>query len=286
MQRLLLVGCGDIALRLADKLKGKYRIFGLSRSADSLSKIRDRGLVPILGDLDDRHSLHKISGISSDIVHLAPPSPTKTSDRRTRNLLTALQSARILPQRLIYISTSGVYGDAKGDIVSEVTRVNPQTLRAKRRLDSERLVRSFGKNTGVKVSILRVSGIYSKDRLPKKRLAEGIPMINTKQDTFSNHIHVQDLVNTIAASLRKGDSGRCYNVSDNSCLKVGEYYDLVANFLGLKKPRRVTYEQARAEIPASVFSFIKESRILDNRRLRDELLRELSFPTVSDGFSK
>ncbi len=286
MQRLLLVGCGDIALRLAEKLKGKYKIFGLSRSADRLSIIRDKGLVPILGDLDDRHSLHKISGISSDIVHLAPPSPTKTSDRRTSNLLTALQSNKILPQRLIYISTSGVYGDAKGNVVSEVTRVNPQTLRAKRRLDSEILVRNFGKTTGVKVSILRVSGIYSKDRLPRKRLDEGMPMINIKQDTFSNHIHVQDLVETLAASLRKGDSGRCYNVSDNSCLKVGEYFDLVANFLGLNKPRRVSYEKAKAEIPASVFSFIKESRILDNRRLRDELLKEFRFPTVSNGLSK
>ena len=286
MRRLLLVGCGDIALRLVDKVKERYKIFGLSRSVDKLSIIRDRGLIPILGDLDDINSLNKISGISNEIVYLAPPSPQNNLDKRTSNLLRALNSTGILPQRLIYISTSGVYGDAQGRVVSEVSRVRPQSLRARRRLNGENLVRSFGKTTGVAVSILRVSGIYSKDRLPISRLQQGTPMIRTEEDSYTNHIHVKDLVATIIACLRKGRPGRCYNVSDNSRLKIGDYFDLVANSLGVQKPRRVTYEEGCVVIPSSVFSFIKESRILDNHRLMTELLSELQFPTVNDGVLK
>ena len=283
MRRLLLVGCGDIALRVADKLKKKYLLFGLIRSQHRVLDLRSRGIVPVMGDLDDLNSLQKISGISDDILHLAPPSPTGLIDRRTINLLHTIKSSGILPQRLIYISTTAVYGDAKGNWVSETHSPNPKTDRGIRRLNAEKLIRKFGSDSGVGVSLLRVPGIYSKDRLPLTRLRSKMPLIRDKDDSYSNHVHVSDLVRIVLAALRKGKSGRIYNVCDDSSLKVGQYFDIIAKGYGFDKPRRLNLRDAEKEIPGSVFSFMRESRRVNNSRLKSELVKNFCYPSVSDG---
>ena len=283
MKRLLLVGCGDIALRVADKLKKKYLLFGLIRSLKHLKDLRSRGIVPVIGDLDNLNSLKKISGISDDILHFAPPSPLGLIDRRTINLLHTIKSSGILPQRLIYISTSGVYGDAKGKWVSETDSPNPSTDRGIRRLNAENLIRKFGRDSGVSVSVLRVPGIYSKDRLPLTRLKTKMPLIRDEDDSFSNHVHVADLVRIVIAALRKGKSGRIYNVCDNSTLKVGDYFDIIAKGYGFEKPRRLKWQDAKIEIPPSIFSFMRESRRINNARLKSELIENFYYSSVSDG---
>ncbi len=283
MRRLLLIGCGDVALRVAEKLRSKYLIFALTRHAQKRSIFRKRGLIPLLGDLDDKPSLRKLAGISHDILHLAPPYSSSSRDNRTCNLLRALKSSGMLPQRLIYISTSGVYGHANGNFVSELTRPNPTSQRAVRRLDAELRLRDFGRKFGVGVSILRVPGIYSKDRLPLKTLNQNIPLIKPSQDSYSNHIHVTDLVDIIIATLRKGKPGRLYNVCDDSNLKFGEYFDIAAKLLGFEKPKRLSFSEVEKCVPHSIFSFIKESRRLDNQRLKKELINKLNFPLVIDG---
>ena len=191
----------------------------------------------------------------------------------------------MLPQRLVYISTSGVYGDASGKVVSEIHRTMPNSDRAKRRLSAEKNLRKFGQDMGVSVSILRVPGIYSKDRLPIDRLLDETPMILKHQDSYTNHIHVVDLVNIIIATFNTGRIGRIYNVSDDSKLRIGDYFDVVAEHKGLKKPVRISKEKARVKIPAQLFSFINESRIIDNSRMKRELGIILKYPTVEEGIS-
>src|SRR3954468_8398415 len=111
MRRLLIIGCGDVGLRLAKTLKGRWRIYALTRSPDRFAALRAKSVTPVLGDLDHPQTLNRIAALAQDVVHLAPPPGSGTRDTRTTNMLRALAKGGSLPQRLVYISTSGVYGD-------------------------------------------------------------------------------------------------------------------------------------------------------------------------------
>lgn len=188
-----MVGCGDIALRAAPLLQKHYRILGLNRNPDSPNHLRSYGIIPIYGNLDHPKSLGKLAGIAHFIIHLAPPPNQGLHDPRTTHLLSALtrrtkKHAVILPQRLIYISTSGVYGDCNGAHIDEAYPVHPENDRAIRRIDAERQIRNWGKRNHVSVSILRVPGIYAADRLPLTRLREGHPTLLDAEDSYTNQI--------------------------------------------------------------------------------------------------
>ncbi len=286
--RLLIVGCGDIALRAAGLLKKRYRLFGLCRRAENFDNLRAYGIQPVAGDLDEPASLDKLSGLAAHaILHLAPPPGQGRHDTRTSHLLTALSrhssktQEKILPQQLIYISTSGVYGDCGGRWVSENHPVNPNNPRAWRRVDAERQVRNWGIRHRVRVSILRVPGIYAQDRLPLARLRQGTPTLLQSEDSYSNHIHAEDLVRIIGAVLRSGKPGRIYHASDDSGMKMGDYFDLVADRFDLPRPRKVSRQEAARVIAPGLLSFMLESRRLTNDRIKRELHVRLLYPTVA-----
>ena len=241
---LLIIGCGDIALRAAPLLQAHYRLLGLHRRPEQRASLRSHYITPVFGDLDVPDSLAKLAGIAHAVLHLAPPPDHGRRDTRTANLLAALtkrskMTGSILPQRLIYISTSGVYGDCKGAVINETRSINPQTARALRRADAERRVRSWGLRNGVKVSILRVPGIYAGDRLPLARLRARAPVLLSEEDSYTNHIHADDLVRVVIAALRYAQPGRIYHACDDSILKMGEYFDLVADRFALPRPPRI-----------------------------------------------
>ena len=281
----MIIGCGDVGLRLARVLKGRRRIYALTRSHDRFALLRAEGVMPVPGDLDYPQSLARIGGLAHDVVHLAPPPSSGISDSRTANLITALAKGGSLPQRLVYISTSGVYGDCGGAIIDETRRTHPASDRARRRTDAERQVRQWGVVTGVHVSILRVPGIYSAGRLPLARLRAGTPALLPERDPYTNHIHADDLARIVVAALARGRGGRAYNASDDSGMRMGEYFDLVANAFDLPRPPRVSWETAQAQLPEEQLSFMRESRRLANGRLKKELRVRLRYPSVRQGVS-
>jgi len=294
-QTLLIAGCGDVAFRAAPLLQAHYRLLGLYRRPENLASLRLQGITPVFGDLDIPGSLSKISGLAHAVLHLAPPPSLGRHDTRTANLLAALTRTRrpktkikaaMLPQRLVYISTSGVYGDCEGRLVDETHVLNPQTERALRRVDAERQLRSWGLRTGVSVSVLRVPGIYAGNRLPLARLREGIPALLPEEDSFTNHIHADDLARIVLAALRLARPGRVYHACDDSHLKMGEYFDLIADRFGLPRPPRVSRAEAEGQISPGMLSFMRESRRLMNTRLKHELHVNLRYPTVRDCFAE
>ena len=294
-QTLLIAGCGDVALRAAPLLQAHYRLLGMYRRPENRESLRLQGITPVFGDLDIPDSLSKISGLAHAVLHLAPPPNLGRHDTRTANLLAALTRTRrpktkikaaMLPQRLVYISTSGVYGDCEGRLVDETHVLNPQTERALRRVDAERQLRSWGLRTGVSVSILRVPGIYAGNRLPLARLRDGIPALLPEQDSFTNHIHADDLARIVVAALRLARPGRVYHACDDSHLKMGEYFDLIADRFGLPRPPRVSRAEAAGQISPGMLSFMRESRRLINTRLKHELHVDLRYPTVRDCFAE
>ncbi len=281
MKRILIVGCGDIAMRVAHLLNSGYRLFGLLRNTERFAELRAAGITPLPGDLDDALSLRRLTGLAHTVLHFAPPPNIGHSDTRTRNLLAVL-SRGTLPENLVYISTSGVYGDCAGESVTETHTLNAQTARAQRRMDAENKIRSWAKRTGVRAIILRVPGIYAADRLPLHRLQQGTPAIVAAEDSHTNHIHADDLARIVTAALRHAKPNRVYHTSDDSELKMGDYFDSVADAFGLPHVPRISREQAQQTLPKTLLSFMNESRRLTNTRMKRELKIILLYPTVAD----
>jgi nucleoside-diphosphate-sugar epimerase len=281
MKRLLIVGSGDVALRAIPLLARRHRIYALVRNPDYCEKLRALGALPVIGDLDDRARLARISGLADAVLHLAPPPSSGSYDVRTRNLLSILSRGR-LPRRLVYISTSGVYGDCRGAWVSETHPLNSTSPRSQRRVEAENQVRNWARRNRVNASILRVPGIYAADRLPLGRLKQGTPVIIDSEDSYTNHIHADDLAHICVAALRYGKPCRVYHACDDSQLKMGEYFDQVANAYGLPHVQRVSRAEAQRVLSPVLLSFMNESRRLTNKRMKQELKVKLRYPMVAD----
>ena len=275
-----MVGCGDIALRVAQLLRMRYHLLGLVRSTARFDELRAAGITPVLGDLDDAGSLCRLAGLAHVMLHFAPPPNAGARDTRTQNLIAAL-SRGTLPKRLIYISTSSVYGDCAGALVSETHPLHPQSERAQRRADAEQQIRGWAKRNPVNASILRVPGIYAADRLPLDRLHAGIPAILEDEDSYTNHIHANDLAHIVVAALRHAKPNRVYHASDDSKLKMGDYFDLVADACGLPHPPRLARAEVQRTVSPMLWSFMNESRRLTNQRMKQELKTMLCYPTVN-----
>jgi nucleoside-diphosphate-sugar epimerase len=164
--------------------------------------------------------------------------------------------------------------------------VNPATDRARRRVDAEARLRWHGLASGAQVTLLRIPGIYASDRPgghPRERLARGTPVLAAADDVFTNHIHADDLARACVAALHRGLPQRVLHVSDDTVMKMGDYFDLAADLCGLPRPPRVRREQAAQQFSEIQLSFMSESRRLDNARMKRELRLRLRHPTVAEG---
>lgn len=290
---LLIVGCGDVGLRVLRVLRERgltgpgrhgWRVLALSSSPQRAPLLRAAGAVPVPGNLDEEASLRRLAGLADAVLHLAPPPLQGRRDPRTAHLLQAL-SRRMPPSRFVYMSTTGVYGDCRGAWAPETRPLNPQTDRAHRRVDAERQVRSWARRCGVGASLLRVPGIYALDREggdPRERVRRGSPSLVPSEDGYTNHIHADDLARIVLAALNHGAALRSYNTSDDGDLRTGDHYDRVADLSGLPRPRRITWEQAQKELSPMQLSFWGESRRLDNTRMKSELGVRLGYARVED----
>ena len=282
---LLIVGCGDVGMRVVKLLRGRWRLLALTTDIERAAAIRAAGAVPIVGDLDRPATLARVAGLADAVLHLAPPPGEGSTDPRTAHLLQALaRKSRVT--RIVYASTTGVYGDAGGARFDETRTPRPATDRARRRADAEARLRWYGQAFGARVSILRIPGIYAADRPgghPRERLARGTPVLAPADDVYTNHIHADDLARACVAALVRGRPQRVVHASDDSELKMGDYFDLAADLAGLPRPARIARADAERLLPATLLSFMSESRRLVNDRLKKELRVVLRHPTVVTG---
>ena len=271
----------------------RWQVLALTSSPERVATLRQAGALPILGNLDEPRSLHRLAGmarLAQAVLHLAPPPGQGAGDARTAALLQALLRGAprngAPPQRLVYASTSGVYGDCAGALIDEIYPVAPSTERARRRVAAEALVRAYGRISGAPVSILRIPGIYAADRAgghPRDRLLRGTPVLDQGDDVYTNHIHADDLARACVAALHRGLPQRVVHTSDDSDLKMGDYFDLAADLCNLPRPPRISRSQASSQISPMLLSFMSESRRLQNHRMKAELKLRLLFPTVLEG---
>jgi nucleoside-diphosphate-sugar epimerase len=274
-------------MRVLELVRGRLRVLALTSSPDRVAELRRAGAVPLIGNLDEPATLGRLGGLADAVLHLAPPQSKGANDLRTASLLSALARGHRV-RRLVYASTTGVYGDAGGAWVDETSALRATTDRARRRVDAEQRVRCFGRAFGVAVSILRIPGIYALDREggdPRDRLRRGTPVLRAEDDVHTNHIHADDLARACVAALWHGMPQRVVNVCDDTELAMGDYFDLAADLAYLPRPRRLARAEAAAELSPMQLSFMSESRRLHNNRLKRELGMRLRYPTVREGLA-
>lgn len=280
MKRILIIGCGDVGERLVRRYAGQAHFTALTRSEAGLARLHALGVSAVVGDLDDPASLARLPR-ADGVFHFAPPPNQGVRDTRTRHLLQAL-TRRGVPRRLVYISTSGVYGDCSGKWVEETRAAAPVNARAVRRVDAERQLRAWGEHMGVAVSILRAPGIYAADRLPLERIRRGTPALRAAEDSYTNHIHADDLARLAWAAMFRAKPQRLYHAVDAKPLKMGDWFDSCADAHGLPRPPRIGRAEAETVLSEALLSFLRESRRLSNRRTTRELRLKYLYPTSDD----
>ena len=284
-QQVIIVGCGDIGRRVAALHRARGdKAGGVVRSAASGAELEAAGIQAIPADLDQPGTFTDLPIASVLLYYFAPPPESGTTDPRLRALLDAI-GAPALPRRLVYISTSGVYGDCQGAWVDEETPIHPQTERAKRRADAEAALQAWSQHTGVPIVILRVGGIYGPGRLPVDRIKAGRPVLREEESGFTNRIHSDDLAHVCVAAMERGTPGGRYNVSDGRPGTMTQYFNAVADLLGLPRPPQITRAQAERQMNASLLSFLNESRRMDNRKMLRELDVTLCYPDLASGLA-
>ncbi len=285
MKTVLIVGCGDIGERIAALCaKQNLPVFGLVRSEASVSRLKQAGITPMQAGLADAQSLTDLPTAGATIIYLAPPPSEGDTDPLIRCFLAAIPGQQ-LPERLVLLSTTAVYGDCQGEWIDETHPVNPQTARGQRRLDAEQAVREWSNKTGVAIVILRVGGIYGPGRLPIARIEKGLPILKESESPFTNRIHQDDLAQVCVAAAERGRAGEIYNVSDGQPSTMSRYFKDIARVYDLSMPPEVSLEEAQQVMSAGMLSYLSESRRLDNSKMVEGLGVVLKYPILESGLS-
>lgn len=282
---MFIVGCGDIGLRVAalHRQQGQ-RVYALARTPDSQARLQARGLLPVAGDLDDPATLRDMLVHDCLLYYFAPPPGESETDPRMATFLDAVPLEQP-PEKIVYISTSGVYGDRQGAWVTEDTPPAPHTARAKARLAAETALLQWSRQSGKPVVILRVGGIYGPGRLPVERLQQGLPVVRNTEAPYTNRIHADDLARVCVAAAAHGKPGAVYNVCDDEHSTLTDYFNAVADTLGLPRPPQISLAEAQRVLSPGLLSYLNESRRMDNRRMHDELGVTLLYPNLQAGLA-
>lgn len=281
MGSVLIVGCGYIGQMLALR-QGDRTVTGLVRSASSCKMLIDTGIEPLVFDLDTSSGHDSLPIAGSEIYYLAPPPGTGVTDPRMTGFC-ELMTLSGLPHKLVYISTSAVYGDCDGRWIDETAPLQPGTDRGKRRLHAEQTLLEWGRSSSVPVVILRVPGIYGPGKLPVERLKKGLPVLRAEDSPYTNRIHADDLVDICLLAMQRGQDGEAYNVSDGHPTTMCDYFQQVAKRLDLQPPPLVDRAEAEQTLSPGMLSFLGESKRLINRKLLAELRVKLRYPDLASG---
>lgn len=280
---MLIVGCGDVGRQIAARAAArKTPVFALVRREESRESLVSSGIGAQAVDLDQADPQLSGDWDQRQIYYLAPPPPQGIEDPRMARFLDALPRGS---HRIVYISTTGVYGDCDGDWVDESRPVHPQVDRARRRADAENRLQAWRAAGNGEAVILRVAGIYGPGKLPLARLEQQVPMIGEADAPWTNRIHMDDLVSVCEAAMARGGDGEVYNVCDGTPGNMRDYFDRVADAYGLPRAPLISLEEARESLSPGMLSYLGESRRLDNTKMRRELGVELRYPDLADGLA-
>lgn len=271
-QPKIIIGYGDIGRRVAKH----YNACGLQawhRGSENLHCDLDQGRYPALPG-------------SAEVFYFAPPQPKGDTDQRLGALLEHWQQQGSQPRAIVLISTSGIYGDCQGRWIDENEPVKPLAARAKRRANAEQLISHYAAAHNIGTAILRVPGIYAQDRLPKKRLASGEPLLAETECPYSNRVHADDLASTAVAAMAwaaQQETVDVFNVCDDQPSSMTAYFKHIAAYLQLPAPKEISRLEAEQRLSAGMLSYLNESKRLRNKKMKAVLGVELAYPGLATG---
>jgi nucleoside-diphosphate-sugar epimerase len=279
---MLILGCGYLGQALSRHYTALgIPVIGVARSATTASAVEATGARSLQLDLS-KDDLSALAPAGEQVFHLAPPPSDADGDPLTKHLLEEFQ-IHGNPRRLVYASTTGVYGDCGGEWVDETRAPRPLAGRAKRRWDAEERLRAWSNESHAELVILRVAGIYACDRLPLERIRSGLPVVKADEAPWSNRIHAADLLDVCLTAMDRAPAGAVYNVCDGNPSTMSDYFFRVADAAGLPRPPELALAEADGKVSAGMLSYLKESRRLSNRRMIDELGLTLRYPSLNQG---
>lgn len=278
---MLILGCGYLGQRLLRQVKEPQTVTGVVRSAESVIAVTKAGARALRCDVAQQGLPPEVTQ-DELVLYFAPPPGSGDTDPVLQRFLQGL-SVSGQPRRLLYISTTGVYGNCEGAWVDERHAVNPQAARARRRWDAEQALRRWREQQGGELVILRVAGIYGPGKLPLARLERQVPMVPESAAPWTNRIHVDDLASVVLALLEKGGDGEVYNVSDGTPGNMTDYFNRVADMAGLSRPPLIDPDEAGEQLSPGLLSYLAESRRLDNRKMLQDSGIRLRYPDLESG---
>lgn len=283
MSDYTIIGTGDIGLRVARELVNRlHRVQGTVHFIEGVPVLESAGIQAVVANFDYLEDIPEISLSGHRLFYFMPPQGGGSSDYRMSNFCRKL-SADNCPARIVYASTSGVYGDCGDQLVTEETPLNPQTSRAKRRVSAEDQLREQARILNFDLIILRVTGIYGPGRLPLSQLKKGHEVLRPEDAPRTNRIHSLDLVQICLAAMEKGEHGDIFNVCDGEESSMSDYFTAVAKLYDLPLPQQLSRVEAEQKMNPLTLSFLKESRRMSNCKMLEKLGIELRYPNLEEG---
>lgn len=285
MLKVFIAGCGYIGERIAHVYQESGAdIVCMVRSLDHRSRLESAGFYCIDAVLDDGAALTPFTLKDRILFYLVPPPGGGITDTRARNFIKHL-SPLDKPARIVYMSATSVYdGQALGTVTEDTPPV-PDSAMGKRRLDAETVFREYGAANNVPVIILRVSGIYGPGRLPLMQISQGQPLLHEVESGPSNRIHADDLTALCVSAATNAVDGDIFNISDGNPASMTTYFNACADALEMPRQPQITFEEARQVMSPLMFSYVRQSRIVDNRRMMERLNVRLRYPTLVEGIA-
>lgn len=285
MKKIFIVGCGYIGERIARAYSATGDdVTCMVRSPEHGAQLQSAGFTTLISGLDDKSAIAPLDLTGRVLFYLVPPPGGGIIDSRARNFIDiALQSAS--PDKIVYMSATSVYGEIDGRVVTEETVPHPDSAMGKRRLDAETAFRDYGKAAGVPVVVLRVSGIYGPGRLPLMQISQGHPLLNEDEAGPSNRIHADDLTAVSVAAAELGFDGDVFNVSDGNPSSMTSYFNACADALNLPHQPQVPLSEARLVMSPLMYSYVSQSRVIDNKKMLERLNIQLGYSSLEEGLA-
>ena len=285
MKKIVIAGCGYIGERIARLSRDTgAEVTCMVRSSERASRLSKDGFCAVTCSLEDPAAIPSLDLADSILYYLIPPPGGGVADTRARTFISSLSNSQ-KPSKIVYMSATSVYGEASGGVVSEESPTEPASAMGKRRLDAETAFLHYGRANHAPVVILRVSGIYGPGRLPLMQISQGQPLLHEDESGPSNRIHADDLATVCLAAAESGEDGDIFNVSDGHPSSMTSYFDACADALKLPRQPRITLDEARRVMSPLMFSYVSESRIVDNSRMLQRLKVRLRYPTMLEGLA-
>jgi len=279
----LIIGCGYLGRPVAKRLLERAEpVFGTCRSAAAAEVLAKLGVKPVLAEVLDVESLPSLPE-ADRVVYCVGYDRSAGADKRAvyvEGLRNALGRLATAPSRLVYVSSTSVYGGDDGGWVDEESPAEPRTEAGRICLDAERVATDWGRASGVSTVVLRCSGLYGPGRIVRRAMIENGEPIPGDPDKFLNLIHIDDAAQAVVSTLEAPSPSSLYLVSDDRPVRRREYYALAADVLNAPTPQFVPPTAGSPEAARDA-----ASRRVANRRMKAELGVKLAYPDATIGLA-